>query len=146
MVRYIGVLHVSPEADRAGEILPHPFVFPHTLFTFVDERLQTVFLDLVLSVQPERFLDLELDRQSVGIPPCLSRNHVSLHRAVARDHVLDDTCEHVSDMRFAVCCRRAVVEDVVRASLALFDTFLEDMVVIPELFNFLLTADKIHIC
>ena len=62
------------------------------------------------------------------------------------DHVLDDTCEHVSDMRFAVCCRRAVVEDVVRASLALFDALLEDVVVIPELLDFLLTADKIHIC
>ena len=146
VICYIGVLHISPEADRAGEILPHSLVFPYTFLTFVDKRLQAILLDLIFSVQSEGLLYLKLDRQAVGIPSCLSRNHVSLHRAVTRDHVLDDTCEHVSDVRFAICSRRTVVEDVVRASLTLFDTLLKDVVLIPELLDFLFPADKIHIC
>ena len=50
MVRYIGVIHIRPEADGAGEILPHALILPDTLFTMLNERLQAILLDLLLAV------------------------------------------------------------------------------------------------
>ena len=48
-------------------------------------------------------------------------------------------------MRFSVCCRRSVVENVLGTSLSLFDTLLEDVVFFPEFLDLFLAADKIHI-
>ena len=145
VIGYIRVLHVSPKADRTGEILPHPLIFPHTLFTFIDERLQTILFNLVLSVQPQRFFNFQFHRKSVGIPSGFPRDHIPLHRAVTRDHVLDDTGQYMPDMRFPICCRRSVVENVVRTSFSFFDAFLKDMIFIPEFFNFFFSGDEIHI-
>ena len=145
MIGYIWVLHVSPESDRAGEILPHAFVFPYAFFTFVNERFQTVFLDLLFPVQPEGFLHFQLNRKPVGIPARFPRDHISLHGAVSRDHVLDDTGQHMADVRFPVRGRRTVVENVVRTSFAFFNTLLKDVVVIPKFLNFFFSANKIHV-
>ena len=62
------MFHVRPEADRAGEILPHTLIFPHGLLALVDKRLQSVCLDLILAVQTELFLYLNLHRQTVRVP------------------------------------------------------------------------------
>ena len=35
----VWVLHIRPESDRTGEILPHSLIFPHTFLTFVNKRL-----------------------------------------------------------------------------------------------------------
>ncbi len=66
--------HISPETNGIGEIFPHSLVFPDTLFTLLDEWLQTIFFDLLFSVQTEFLLNFQLYRQSVGIPACFSRN------------------------------------------------------------------------
>ena len=50
MVRYIGIVHIRPEADGAGEVLPHAFIFPDAFLTVPDEWLQTVLFDLLLAV------------------------------------------------------------------------------------------------
>ena len=145
VVCHIRMLHISPESDCGGEILPHSFVFPDTFLTFLDERLQTVFLDLILSVQAEFLLDLQFYRETMCVPSGFSRHHTAFHRAVSRDHILDHSGKHVSDMRFSVCCRRSVVENVLGTSLSLFDTLLEDVVFFPEFLDLFLAADKIHI-
>ena len=145
VICHIRVFHVSPEADRAGEILPHPFVLPHALFTFVDERLQTILFDLILSVQSQCFLNFQFHRKTVCVPSGFSRHHAAFHRAVSRDHILDDTSEHMADMRFSICCRRSIVKDIIRTSLSLFDTLLEDVILVPEFFNFFLSGDEVHI-
>ena len=145
MIGDIWVVHVGPEADRAGEILPHALIFPYAFLALVDERLQSVFFDLLLAVKTEQLLNLQLHRETVGIPACLSRHHAALHRAVSRDHVLDNTGQHMADVRFAVGCRRPVIEDVIRAAFALLHTLLKNVIVVPELFDFLFTGDKIHV-
>src|SRR5699024_12721984 len=83
--------------------------------------------------------------ESMCVPSGLSRHHPAFHRAVSRDHILDNTGEYVADMRFSVCCRRSVVENVLGTSLSLFDTLLEDVVFFPEFLDLFLAADKIHI-
>ena len=71
LVSNVRMLHVGPETNGAGEILPHAFVFPDALFTVFDKGLQTVLLDLLFSVQTQHFLYFQLYRKSVGIPACL---------------------------------------------------------------------------
>jgi len=146
VIRYIWMLHISPEPNCAGEVFPHSFVFPYTFFTFLDEWFKTVFLDLILSVQSEHLLNFQLYRKTMRIPSCLSRNHITFHCAVSRNHILDNTGQNVSDMRLAIGCRRSVIENIIRASFFFIHTLLEDIFVIPEFFNFFFTLNKIHVC
>ena len=146
MVGNIRIIHISPETNGAGEILPHSFVFPDALFTFVNERLNTVLLDLLFSVETKKLLDLKLYRKSVGIPAGFTRNHVSFHGAVSRDHVFDDTGKYVSDMRLAVCSRRSVIEHVWGSFSAAVDTFFKDFFVFPEFLNLFFPVHKVQVC
>ena len=50
------MLHVSPETNGRGEILPHSFVFPDAFFTLLDEWLHTVFFDLLFAIQTKLLL------------------------------------------------------------------------------------------
>ena len=146
MVGNIRIIHISPETNGAGEILPHSFVFPDALFTFLDERLNTVLLDLLFSVETKKLLNLKLYRKSVGIPAGFTRNHVSFHGAVSRDHVFDDTGKYVSDMRLAVCGRRSVIEHVWGSFSAAVDTFFKDFFVFPEFLNLFFPVHKVQVC
>ena len=145
MIRYIWIIHISPETNGTGEILPHTLVFPYTFLTFVNKWLQTILLDLILAVQTKRFLDLKLNRQTVRIPAGLSRNLVALHCAVSRNHILDNTGQYVTDVRLAICSRRTVVECVNVIAVTLFHALFEDVILFPELFCCLLSVNKIQI-
>ena len=142
----VGIVHIRPEADGLGEILPHALISPYALLALLDEGLQTVLLDLLLAVETQLLLDLQLHGQTVSIPSCLARYLVALHRAVARDHVLDDTRQDMSYMRLAVGRRRTVVEHVGVAALPVLDALLEDMLAVPELLNLFLALHKLQVC
>ena len=51
MIGNIWIIHISPETNSAGEILPHALIFPDTFLALLDKWLQTVFFDLVFSVK-----------------------------------------------------------------------------------------------
>ena len=140
----VGVVHVSPEAHGVGEILPHALVLPDALFTFVDEGLQAVLLDLLLAVQTQQFLHLQLHGQAVGIPAGLAGHLIALHGPVTGDHILDNAGLHMADMGLAVGSGRAVVEHISRAILAVFDTFFKDVAFFPELFHVLFALHKVQ--
>ena len=140
----IGVVHVGPEADDFREVFPHALVFPDGLFAFGDERLETVLFDLLLAVEAELLLDFDLDRKTVGIPAGFPGDEIVLHGAVPRDHVLDDTGQDVTDVRFAVRGGRAVIEDVGRTAVLLLG-LLEDVSLVPELCDFVFTLHKIEV-
>ena len=144
LVGDIGVVHVGPEADDFREVFPHALVFPDGLFAFGDERLETIFFDLLLAVEAELLLDFDLNGQAVGVPAGLAGNEVVLHGAVPRDHVLDDTGQDVTDVRFAVRGGRAVIEDVGRTAVLLLG-LLEDVSLVPELCDFVFTLHKIEV-
>ena len=74
--------------------------------------LKTVLFNLLRTVKTEKLFNLELNRKSVGIPACLTGNHITLHSSVTGNHILYYTCEHVSYMRLTVSCRRSVIECV----------------------------------
>lgn len=146
IVGNIRVIHVSPETNGTGEIFPHSLVFPDALFTFVDERCQTVFLDLLLAIQTQQLLNFQLYGKSVGIPACLTGNHISLHGTVSGDHIFDGTGLYMTDVGLTVGGRRSVVEGIGLAFLTMLHTFFENVVVFPEFLDGFLTVYEIQAC
>ena len=79
LIGNIGMVHVSPETDDIGELLPHSLVLPHGLTTLFDEWLNAVFLNLLLAIDADGLLDLQLHRQAVRIPAGLAQDLLALH-------------------------------------------------------------------
>ena len=142
VVGNVGLLHIGPEADLAGEILPHALIFPHAFLAPVDEGGDAVALDLLFAVDAEELFDLELNGETVGVPAGLAGNVVALHHAVAGDHILDDAGEDMADVGLAVGGGGAVVEGVGGLAFALFNRFFKDPVFLPEPGRFLFAFDN----
>ena len=81
----------------------------------------------------------------MGIPARLTGHIITLHGAVSGHHILDDTGQDVTDMRFAVCGRRSVIKGVGRYLLAVFHTLAEDVIVFPEFFSCFFALYEIHV-
>ena len=81
----------------------------------------------------------------MGIPAGLPWYFVPLHRPVPWNHILDDTGQHMADVGLPIGCRRTVVEHVEVTAFPLLHALLEDVVLLPELLDSLLTVDKIQI-
>ena len=138
------MFHICPETNRTGEILPHALIFPDTFLTFLDERFHSVFLNLILTIQSQLFLNFQLNRKTMRVPACLTRYIIALHGTVTRNHILDGTCQNVADMRFAVCRRRTVIKGINFSLFTIINTLLKNVFFVPELFDLLLTVYKIH--
>ena len=118
------MLHICPETNGVEEKSSHiPLYFQTLSLHLLNERLHTVFLDLLFSVQTKLLLYFKFYRKTVGIPSCLTRYHVTLHCTVSGDHVLDNTGQYMTDMRLAVCSWRSVIECVSRSLLYDFPYF-----------------------
>ena len=146
IIGYVGIIHICPETNSTGEVLPHTLVFPYRLFTFGDKRIKTILFDLFLTVQPQKFLYFQLHRQSVGIPSGFTGNHIPFHGAVTRDHILNYTCQHMTDMGFTVCGRRSVIEGIGGAFFTVFHTFTENVIVFPEFLDLLFSLYEVEVC
>ena len=145
LIGHIGMLHICPETDRSGEILPHALIFPYGFLALLDEGLDAVLLNLILSVEAEKLLHLQLHRQSVGIPSGLPGHIFSLHGLVAGNHILDDTGQHMADMGLAIGRGRSVIEGVGLTAFPVFHTLLENMILFPEILCGFLSLHKIHV-
>ena len=145
MVSNIWVIHICPETNGAGEILPHSFVFPDAFLTFVDKRYQTIFFDLLFAVQSQHLFYFQLNRKSVGIPSGFTRNHFPLHSMITWNHVLDYTSQYVTNMWLTICCWRSIIECVSRAFFTIFHTFFKNVILFPELFHIFFSLNKIEI-
>ena len=86
----------------------------------------------IFAVQTQRFFNFQFNRQAVSIPTSFSQNFVAFHCFVTRDQVFDRSCDDVADMRFAVCCRGAIIESKYRSTFSCFDALAEDVMFFPE--------------
>jgi len=82
----------------------------------------------------------------VCIPTCFSGNHTAFHCSITRNHIFNNTSQHMTNVRLSVCCRRAVIKNIIRTSFPLFHTFLKNVIVVPKLFDLFFSIDKIHVC
>ena len=138
------MLHVRPETDGKGKVLPHALILPNVFLAQLNEGGNAVGFDLILSVDADLFLHFKLYRKTVCVPARFTGNHFALHGLITRDQILDAPCQHMADMRLAVRSRRAVIEDIARISLMFCDGLLENIMILPELFNFSLAIHEIH--
>ena len=107
----VGMLVVEPVRDPVGELSPIRSGSLKTLCARAGVELRHAEpLDLLLPVELELLLDLDLDRQAVGVPARDAGDLLALHRVVAADQVLDRAGEDVMDARTAVGRGRALVE------------------------------------
>jgi hypothetical protein len=129
----VGVAHVDPEAELLGEALPLLGVAEDALEAAADEGLDPVLHDRVLARDPQLLLDLDLDRQPVGVPAGAARNVEAPHRLVAGDDVLHHAGERVAVVRHAVRGRRSLVEDEAGPAPAPLQGAGEDPLLAPEI-------------
>ena len=111
----------------------------------LDKGFKTVLLYLLLAVKPQKLFNLKLHRQTVGIPPRLSRNHIALHGAVARNHILYNTGKHMTYMRLTVSGGRAVIEYIGLITLALGYALFKYIFVFPKFFNLFFFLHEVEV-
>ena len=102
---------VEPVPDAAGEQLPVVLVPEYALAAPAVEFGHAEPFDAGLAADSERFLDLDLDRQPVGIPARYTRDLTAAHGVVAAHQILDGPSKHVMDPGPAVGGGRALKED-----------------------------------
>ena len=146
MISNIRVIHICPESNGCGKVLPHALVFPDTFLTLGNKWRKTVFFNLFLAIQSKQLLYFKLHRKSMCIPACFSRNHVALHGTVSGNHILDNTGQNVTDVRFAISGWRSVIKGIGLAFFAIVHTLLENIIFTPEFFYFFFSFHKIQVC
>ena len=81
-----------------------------------------------------RFLSgLELDRQAVGVPAGNVRRLIAAHIFLADDEVLEHLVERGAQMDVAVGVRGAVVQNIERLALVVFDHLVVQLFILPVL-------------
>ena len=141
----IWMLHIRPEAYYIGEFLPHALVLPNRLTAFLDKWLNAVPLNLLFAIQAQQFLNLQLNRQTVGIPTSLAENLLPLHGLITRQHILDNTSQHMANMRLAIGSRRAIVKGKGITALTVTDTLVSNIIFLPKLQNFGFSIHEVQI-
>ena len=127
------MVEVEPEAQTLAHLAPLVDVLVHRRLAARVELRDAVLLDLLLAADLQRALDLELDRESVGVPPGLSSHRESGHLLVAREDVLVRPGEDVVETGQPVGGGRSLVENVRRRVATHRQAALEDVGALPEL-------------
>ena len=146
VVSDVGILHIRPIPDTIGHFLPLVGVFPNGFLTFFDKRLDAVLFDFLLTVDAELFFDFQFHGQTVSIPTRFAQNVITLHRLVARDNILHNASENVSDMRFTVRSGRTVIKTEFGITFVLFYALFKNVLLFPKSENLLFAINEIQIC
>src|SRR5574344_1561456 len=104
----IWILHVSPEANTLTHLFPLIFIFPNRFLTLLDKRLDSISLNLRLTVNSEHLLYFKLYRKTMSIPASLKRNILSLHCMVSWNNVLYNSSLNMTNMWHSICSWRTI--------------------------------------
>ncbi|MOA13965.1 hypothetical protein D3C78_1340370 [compost metagenome] len=113
-----------------------------TCFTLLNEFLDTIFLDLLLTRNTKFFFNTKLNRKSMCIPASFTHDTVTSHRLVTTDKVLDYTAKNVPDMRQTVSCRRPLVKYIVWFSFTILNTAFKSILFTPFVQNTQITITR----
>ncbi len=141
----VGFVHVHPECDAVGHVLPFPEVLPDRLLALLDKGLDAIGLDLILAVDPQLLFHLKLDRQAVRVPSADAEHVLALHRLIAREQVLHRARQDVADVRLAVGGRRPLIEGEAFLALVTLQAFLHDPVLFPETGYLPFSGGEVHV-
>ncbi|MNI33142.1 hypothetical protein D3C73_870740 [compost metagenome] len=131
----IRIIKIGPISDSFRKFTPLLLVTENTCFTLLNEFLNTVFLDLLLTRNTELFFYTKLNRETMCIPASLTHDTVASHRLVTTDKVLNYTAKNMPDMRQSVCCRRTLIEYIVWFTFTIFNTAFKSVFFTPFVQN-----------
>ena len=81
----------------------------------------------------------------MGVPSCLTRNHAALHCTVSRNHILNNTGQHMANVRLAVGGWRSIIKCIGFPFLTAVHTFFKNFVFFPELLDLFFTVHKVQV-
>ena len=141
---FVVVAEIDPSTEAVDHVLPQSRIAHDDVAAFL-----IVFSDShgqhLLSVgDPQLFVDLVLDRQTVAVPSEATRDEVSRLRGIAADHVFDGACRNVTVVRSARGEGRSVVKGVRRKVLRLFELHLKRINTFPILQRRFLLLREVH--
>ena len=117
----IGIFHICPETNPVRHLLPFLLIFPDTFLTLLNKGLDSVFLNLLFTIDTQQLFNLKLNRQTMRIPAGFSQDMIALHCFISWNNILDNSGQDMADMRLTVCCRRAIIEGEGLSTLSAVD-------------------------
>ncbi len=142
--RPVRVGGVDPHADAGRERGPVLDVALYGLAAPLVEGLDPVVDDLVLVRDPERLLDLDLDREAVTVPPTLAGDVPAAHGVEARVEVFERTRPYVVNAGSGVGGRRALVEHPLGCVFATTEALAKRVLSTPAFENARFESDEVE--
>ena len=137
-------VEVDPIADPPRQLLEVLDVDLDGLTAQLDEPGDAdLFFDRALAGDREAPLDLNLDREPVGVPPCPALDEPASHRLEAAEQVLVDPRPDVVQPRGPVGGGRSLIEDPRRGVGSLLNGALEDPIRSPMLEDLVLQRHEV---
>ena len=87
VIRNVRIIHIAPVPHAIGHLFPFRGILPYGFFTFADERLDPVRLDLRFMIEAQFLFHFQFHGKPVRIPARFTKNVIALHRAVSRNDV-----------------------------------------------------------
>ena len=126
LISDIRVVHIHPVSYLASKVFPHRLIFPNRLTTKVNKLLNAIIFNIFFAVETKFFFHLNLDRKAVCIPTCLTKDVISLHCLEAWNNIFHCTSKHMTNMRFAICSWRSIMQN---------KTFVRIFILMKSLFD-----------
>ena len=139
----IWVLHIDKIAKALGYVFPNLFILPNAGLAILDKLFNAILFNVLLTVKAFGFFNLNLNRQTMRVPPGLARNKIPLHGFKARDNVFHRAGKRVADMRFAIRCWRPLIERKHLAAAIFVHRLLKNLILFPKAHNFKFARNKI---
>src|ERR1017187_5925451 len=127
------MIEVEPEAEPLTHLAPLVDVLVHRRLATRVELGDPVLLDLLLAADLQSPLDLELDREPMGVPSGLPSDREPGHLRVAREDVPVGAGEDVVESGKPVGGRGSLVEHVRRRVATHREAALEHVGALPEI-------------
>ena len=145
----IGMVEIDEIAHPLGQFTPFLRVHHHVFAAFqvIVLRRNVAWRLVVVDVglrDAQSLLNAKFHRQSVRVPTGLAMHLKALHRLVTIERVLQRTTQHVVDARMTVGRGRTLVEHKLRTALALRDTAVENVVLLPLFENLIVRFGQVH--
>ena len=125
--RDVSCFQVNPITDTVGQSFPFLDVGKRRLAAQRIEFIDTVGIDILFDFESQLFLDLDLNRQSVGIPPAAAADMEALHGLIPREDVLEDPRQDMVHPGFAISGWRTFIKDILWAAFTLIHGLVEDV-------------------
>ena len=106
----VGLVHVHPVTHAFGHGTEFVYVLQHRFAAGGVELGDSEFFDVLFTGEPKCLFNGEFNGQAVAIPASLTRNVKTLHRAIAREDILEDARFDVVRTWLAISCRRTFKE------------------------------------